>query len=212
MNFGQVTANLVAGDLARRTSWPARHYVYNVPGSEFRATRAPLSRLFPGVTLQYSTHIDSFKNGVCAPWFPTYDDVGASDWEIVSPFDPEYVAMMDELVKDDRTLSMPDALFGVSIEMAAKKEGESRITLKTLDGTAINAAIAKLGYGAQCIVLTRETAIQVGMENPWGDHFVQSRLADVVGDGFMGRLFGMAVWTDAFITPSKRFASVNCVM
>lgn len=64
-----------------RNSW-SNQYIFLVPGSTFSVNRAPLNQIFPvGTSITYHSHIDiKYPDGTVGVWFPTQEDLLATDW------------------------------------------------------------------------------------------------------------------------------------
>jgi len=85
MNFSQALDEIKAGKRVCRAGWNGKGmFLFLVPGSVFKVSRAPLLGVFPeGTEIQYHAHIDmKTAQGDIVPWLCSQTDMLADDWEI----------------------------------------------------------------------------------------------------------------------------------
>ena len=85
MNFGDALERIKAGHCVSRAGWNGKGmFVFLVPGSTFKANRAPLLGIYPeGTEIRYHAHIDmKTADGMVVPWLASQTDVLAEDWDI----------------------------------------------------------------------------------------------------------------------------------
>lgn len=83
MNFGQALELLKDGKQVAREGWNGKGmFLFLVPGSTFKANRAPLLGIYPeGTEINYLPHIDmKTADGKVVPWLASQSDVLADDW------------------------------------------------------------------------------------------------------------------------------------
>ena len=87
MNFGQALDGLKGGARVARAGWNGKGmFLFLVPGSTFKVSRAPLLGIYPeGTEINYRPHIDMRTvDGQIVPWVASQSDVLADDWEYVN--------------------------------------------------------------------------------------------------------------------------------
>ena len=85
MNFGWALEELKNGRRVSREGWNGKGmFLFLVPGSVFKVSRAPLLGVFPeGTEIQYHAHIDmKTAQGDVVPWLCSQTDMLADDWGI----------------------------------------------------------------------------------------------------------------------------------
>jgi len=85
-SFGMAIELLKKGHKVARKGWNGKGmFVFLVPGSHFKVSRAPLLGIYPeGTEIDYSPHIDmKTAQGDIVPWLASQSDVLAEDWNIV---------------------------------------------------------------------------------------------------------------------------------
>ncbi len=85
LNFGDALALLKQGEKVARQGWNGKNmFVFLVPGSTFKVSRAPLLGIYPeGTEINYNPHIDmKTADGSIVPWLASQTDVLAEDWGI----------------------------------------------------------------------------------------------------------------------------------
>lgn len=83
MNFGQALDVLKSGGKVARSGWNGKGmFLFLVPGSTFKVSRAPLLGIYPeGTEINYCPHIDMrTADGKIVPWLASQTDVLAEDW------------------------------------------------------------------------------------------------------------------------------------
>ncbi len=86
MNFSDALDALKQGSKVARAGWNGKGmFVFLVPGSTFKVSRAPLLGIYPeGTEIRYHAHIDmKTATGEIVPWLASQSDVLADDWSIV---------------------------------------------------------------------------------------------------------------------------------
>ena len=80
-----VAAKELHGEFARLNFPEPRMFIFLVPGSEFKVSRAPLLGIFPaGTDIRYHSHIDmKTADGMIVPWLASQTDILAEDWGVV---------------------------------------------------------------------------------------------------------------------------------
>lgn len=83
-DIGWAVKQLRNGSLVRRKGWNGKGmFLYCVPSSQFKVSRAPLLGIYPeGYNVHYSAHIDmKTADGSCVPWVCSQSDLLSTDWE-----------------------------------------------------------------------------------------------------------------------------------
>lgn len=86
MNFGHALDALKRGSRVAREGWNGKGmFLFLVPGSTFKVSRAPLLGIYPeGTEIDYCPHIDmKTADGKVVPWLASQTDVLADDWGCV---------------------------------------------------------------------------------------------------------------------------------
>lgn len=86
MNFGDALKHIKDGAKVSRAGWNGKGmFVFLVPGSEFKVSRAPLLGIYPmGTEIRYHSHIDmKTADGFIVPWLASQTDILAEDWGVV---------------------------------------------------------------------------------------------------------------------------------
>ena len=86
MSFGLAIEALKAGKKVSRAGWNGKGmFLFLVPGSTFKVSRAPLLGIYQeGTEINYCPHIDmKTADGKVVPWLASQTDVLADDWVIV---------------------------------------------------------------------------------------------------------------------------------
>lgn len=86
MNFSEALDALKKGSKVARAGWNGKGmFVFLVPGSTFKVSRAPLLGIYPeGTEIRYHAHIDmKTATGEIVPWLASQSDVLADDWSVV---------------------------------------------------------------------------------------------------------------------------------
>lgn len=86
LNFGDALHYIKLGKRLARAGWNGKHmFVFLVPGSQFKVSRAPLLGIFPeGTDIDYRPHIDiKGADGSISTWVPSIGDVMANDWQVL---------------------------------------------------------------------------------------------------------------------------------
>lgn len=84
MNFGDALTQLKLGQRVTRPGWNGKGmFLFLVPGSVFKVSRAPLLGIYPeGTEINYCPHIDMrTADGKIVPWLASQTDVMAEDWQ-----------------------------------------------------------------------------------------------------------------------------------
>jgi hypothetical protein len=85
-DFGWALDALKRGEKVLRSGWNGKGmFLFLVPGSTFKVSRAPLLGVYPeGTEINYCPHIDmKTADGKVVPWLASQTDMLAEDWEIV---------------------------------------------------------------------------------------------------------------------------------
>jgi hypothetical protein len=85
MNFGQALKALKNGQKVERSGWNGKGmFLFLVPGSTFKVSRAPLLEIYAeGTEISYQPHIDmKTAQDTVVPWLASQSDVLAEDWQI----------------------------------------------------------------------------------------------------------------------------------
>jgi len=85
MNFSEALKRIKEGHLMSRSGWNGKGmFIFLVPGSTFKVSRAPLNRIFPeGTEVKYHGHIDmKTADGMIVPWLCSQTDMLAEDWDV----------------------------------------------------------------------------------------------------------------------------------
>lgn len=86
MDFGKALELIKQGKKVSRAGWNGKGmFVFLVPGSTFKVSRAPLLGIYPeGTEINYHAHIDmKTADGKIVPWLASQTDVLADDWGVV---------------------------------------------------------------------------------------------------------------------------------
>ena len=86
MDFGKALEALKAGSKVARSGWNGKGmFLFLVPGSTFKVSRAPLLGIYPeGTEINYCPHIDmKTADEKVVPWLASQTDVLADDWIVV---------------------------------------------------------------------------------------------------------------------------------
>lgn len=86
LTFGEALVALKAGKKVSRAGWNGkRMFLFLVPGSTFKVSRAPLLGIYPeGTEINYCPHIDmKTADEKVVPWLASQTDVLAEDWNIL---------------------------------------------------------------------------------------------------------------------------------
>lgn len=86
LTFGDALELLKAGKKVARAGWNGKGmFLFLVPGSNFKANRAPLLGIYPeGTEINYCPHIDmKTADDKFVPWLASQTDVLAEDWGVV---------------------------------------------------------------------------------------------------------------------------------
>ena len=86
LTFGEALVLIKAGRKLARAGWNGKQmFVFLVPGSQFKVSRAPLLGIYPeGTEINYCPHIDmKTADGKVVPWLASQIDVLAEDWLII---------------------------------------------------------------------------------------------------------------------------------
>lgn len=86
-NFGQALELIKEGKKVARSGWNGKQmFVFLVPGSKFKVTRAPLLGIYPeGTEINYHAHVDmKTADGQIVPWQCSQSDLLANDWSEVN--------------------------------------------------------------------------------------------------------------------------------
>ena len=86
MNFGQAIEAAYQGKKVARQGWNGKGmFVFLVPGSSFKVSRAPLLGHFPnGTEIVYRPHLDmKYADGTVGVWMASHSDMLEADWMIV---------------------------------------------------------------------------------------------------------------------------------
>ena len=86
MSFGLAVEAMKKGHKVARAGWNGKGmFLFLVPGSTFKVSRAPLLGIYPeGTEINYHAHIDmKTADDKVVPWLASQTDVLADDWYIV---------------------------------------------------------------------------------------------------------------------------------
>lgn len=86
LTFGEALVALKAGKKVSRAGWNGKGmFLFLVPGSTFKVSRAPLLGIYPeGTEINYCPHIDmKTADEKVVPWLASQTDVLAEDWNIL---------------------------------------------------------------------------------------------------------------------------------
>ncbi len=86
MNFGHALMYLEDGKKVARAGWNGKGmFLFLVPGSTFKVSRAPLLGIYPeGTEINYCPHIDmKTADNKIVPWLASQTDVLAKDWDVL---------------------------------------------------------------------------------------------------------------------------------
>ena len=86
LTFGEALVALKAGKKVFRAGWNGKGmFLFLVPGSTFKVSRAPLLGIYPeGTEINYCPHIDmKTADEKVVPWLAFQTDVLAEDWNIL---------------------------------------------------------------------------------------------------------------------------------
>jgi hypothetical protein len=87
MNFGEAIEAMKSGQKVSRSGWNGKGmFLFLVPGSVFKVSRAPLNAIYPeGTEITYCPHIDmKTADDKVVPWLASQTDVLAEDWGIIT--------------------------------------------------------------------------------------------------------------------------------
>jgi hypothetical protein len=88
MNFSQALAEIKKGNRMSRAGWNGKGmFIFLVPGSTFKVSRAPLLGIFPeGTEIEYHGHVDMYTaQDTVVPWLCSQTDLLAEDWDFAPP-------------------------------------------------------------------------------------------------------------------------------
>lgn len=86
MNFSEALVEIKNGKKVSREGWNGKSmFVFLVPGSVFKVSRAPLLGIYPeGTEIKYHAHVDlKSADGQVVPWQVSQTDLLADDWGVV---------------------------------------------------------------------------------------------------------------------------------
>lgn len=86
LTFGEALVALKTGKKVSRAGWNGKGmFLFLVPGSTFKVSRAPLLGIYPeGTEINYCPHIDmKTTDEKVVPWLASQTDVLAEDWNIL---------------------------------------------------------------------------------------------------------------------------------
>ena len=86
ITFSLAIEALKKGLKVARDGWNGKGmFIFLVPGSTFRVSRAPLNTIYPeGTEINYCPHVDmKTADGKIVPWLVSQTDLLAEDWQIV---------------------------------------------------------------------------------------------------------------------------------
>lgn len=86
MNFSEALVEIKNGKRVSREGWNGKGmFVFLVPGSVFKVSRAPLLGIYPeGTEIKYHAHVDmKTADGQVVPWLCSQTDLLADDWGVV---------------------------------------------------------------------------------------------------------------------------------
>ena len=84
MDFSQALLAIKDGKRVARAGWNGKGmFLFLVPGSTFKVSRAPLLGIYAeGTEVEYHAHIDmKTAQGYVVPWLASQADLLASDWQ-----------------------------------------------------------------------------------------------------------------------------------
>lgn len=83
MNFSEALEQIKAGKQVARAGWNGKGmFLFLVPGSTFKVSRAPLLGILEeGTEVNYQPHIDmKTADNTVVPWLASQSDLLADDW------------------------------------------------------------------------------------------------------------------------------------
>lgn len=86
MNFSEALVEIKNGKKVSREGWNGKGmFVFLVPGSVFKVSRAPLLGIYPeGTEIKYHAHVDmKTADNQVVPWLVSQTDLLADDWGVV---------------------------------------------------------------------------------------------------------------------------------
>lgn len=86
MNFSEALVEIKNGKRVSREGWNGKGmFVFLVPGSVFKVSRAPLLGIYPeGTEIKYHAHVDmKTADNQVVPWLVSQTDLLADDWGVV---------------------------------------------------------------------------------------------------------------------------------
>jgi hypothetical protein len=86
MNFSEALVEIKNGKKVSREGWNGKGmFVFLVPGSTFKVSRAPLLGIYPeGTEIKYHAHVDmKTADNQVVPWLVSQTDLLADDWGVV---------------------------------------------------------------------------------------------------------------------------------
>jgi hypothetical protein len=86
MDFGKALELLKLGAKVARAGWNGKGmFLFLVPGSTFKVSRAPLLGIYPeGTEVNYHAHVDmKTADEKVVPWLCSQTDMLAEDWVVV---------------------------------------------------------------------------------------------------------------------------------
>ncbi len=84
LSFSEALDRVKNGANISRASWDKETFIFLVPGSNFTVNRPPLDEIFrEGTKINYSPHIDIYKDRKVGVWIPTQEDLLADDYQVV---------------------------------------------------------------------------------------------------------------------------------
>lgn len=86
MNFSEALVEIKNGKKVSREGWNGKGmFVFLVPGSVFKVSRAPLLGIYPeGIEIKYHAHVDmKTADNQVVPWLVSQTDLLADDWGVV---------------------------------------------------------------------------------------------------------------------------------
>ena len=84
-SFEWALKQLKSGSKVARKGWNGKGmFIFLVPGSTFKASKPPLTGIYPeGTEIEYHAHIDmKTAQGYIVPWLASQTDILANDWVI----------------------------------------------------------------------------------------------------------------------------------
>lgn len=84
--FSRALEDIKAGKKVSRAGWNGKGmFIFLVPGSTFKVSRAPLLGIYPeGTEINYHGHIDmKTADNMIVPWLCSQTDMLANDWDVV---------------------------------------------------------------------------------------------------------------------------------